>query len=103
MEKSVDLSSDALAFDAYYSAGPEKAIAIVRAARLYQQAVWVADDDPNLAFLWLVSAVEVSQCSGGRDMSHPVSYYASECPRYQTFSIPTVTNSMALWQRSCRI
>lgn len=39
-----------------------------RAARLYRQALWVADDDPELAWLLLVSAVEVgaTQWAGRR-------------------------------------
>jgi hypothetical protein len=37
---------------------PKDAIAIVRAARQYQQAVWVADSQPQLSWLLLVSAVE---------------------------------------------
>lgn len=38
----------------------KKAVALVRAARLYSSALWVADDDPNLAWLQLVSAIEVA-------------------------------------------
>jgi hypothetical protein len=34
------------------------AIALIRAARLYSNAIWVADSDPNLAWLQLVSAIE---------------------------------------------
>ena len=37
-----------------------RSAAIVKSARLYQQAVWIADEDPNLAFLWLVSSIEVA-------------------------------------------
>lgn len=37
----------------------KKAVALVRAARLYSNALWVADNDPNLAWLQLVSAIEV--------------------------------------------
>jgi len=33
--------------------------ALVKAARQYQQAIWVADSDPNLAWLILVSAIEI--------------------------------------------
>jgi hypothetical protein len=36
------------------------AVALVRAARMYERAVWVADDDPNLAWLNLVGALEVA-------------------------------------------
>jgi hypothetical protein len=27
---------------------------------MYQRAVWIADDDPNQAWLWLVGAIEVA-------------------------------------------
>lgn len=37
-----------------------QSVALVRAARQYQMAVWVADSDPELAWLQLVSAVEVA-------------------------------------------
>jgi len=38
---------------------PDDATAFIRAARAYQQGLWVCDSDPNLAWLLLVSAVEV--------------------------------------------
>ncbi len=47
---------------------PVHASALVRAARLYQQAVWVADSQPHLSWLLLVSAVEVAGvCSRADD------------------------------------
>lgn len=39
---------------------PEQAIALVRAARLYQDALWLAESEPNLSWLMLVAAVETS-------------------------------------------
>lgn len=36
-----------------------EAITLVRAARLYQDSVWIAESEPQLAWLLLVSAVEV--------------------------------------------
>lgn len=36
-----------------------EAITLVRAARLYQDAIWIAEAEPELAWLLLVSAVEV--------------------------------------------
>lgn len=39
---------------------PEQAIAIVRAARLYQDATWTADREPELSWILLVSAIEVA-------------------------------------------
>jgi hypothetical protein len=37
---------------------PEEAIVLVRAARLYQDALWLSESEPNLSWLMLVSAVE---------------------------------------------
>jgi hypothetical protein len=39
---------------------PEQAIALVRSARLYQDALWLAESEPNLCWLMLVGAVETA-------------------------------------------
>jgi hypothetical protein len=39
---------------------PEQAIALVRSARVYQDALWLAESEPNLSWLLLVSAVETA-------------------------------------------
>jgi hypothetical protein len=41
------------------------AVALVRAARLYQSAIWVAEDDPDSAWIRLTSAVEVASATSG--------------------------------------
>lgn len=46
--------------DPFHTLSPADAVALVRAARLYQSAVWIADADPNLAWLMLVSALEAA-------------------------------------------
>jgi hypothetical protein len=46
-------------FATYYRLTPTQAVALVRAARLYQDAMWVVESEPELAWLLLVSAVEV--------------------------------------------
>lgn len=38
----------------------EDEIALIRAARLYQDAIWIADSEPALSWLLLVSAVETA-------------------------------------------
>lgn len=45
------------------------AVALVRAARAYRQALWVAEDDPDLAWLELVGAAEAvaSRWDAGED------------------------------------
>ena len=46
-------------FCTYPNLSPKEAVALVRAARLYQDAVWVAETEPQLSWLFLVSALEV--------------------------------------------
>jgi hypothetical protein len=44
--------------DSYASMTAEQASALVRSARSYQEAIWIADGDPRQAWLRLVTAVE---------------------------------------------
>jgi hypothetical protein len=44
----------------YFSCDAARAATILRAARQWQQAAWVADSDPGLAWLQLVAAYEVA-------------------------------------------
>lgn len=39
---------------------PSAAIALIRSARLYQEALWIAESEPSLSWLLLVSAIEVA-------------------------------------------
>lgn len=50
----------------------EDAVALVKAARQYQQAIWHADADPNQAWLMLVSALETAANHWWRKDSIPV-------------------------------
>lgn len=60
MTRLVQVTEGLSLLQVYPSIGVEDANALVRAARLYQQAVWIADADPNLAWILLVSAVETA-------------------------------------------
>jgi len=42
------------------SLAPDHAIGLVRSARLYQDALWLSESEPNLSWLMLVSAVETA-------------------------------------------
>jgi len=44
----------------YPDLSPAFAVRLVRAARSYQNAVWIADTDPSLAWLLMVSAIEAA-------------------------------------------
>lgn len=60
--------ADAVGFlGRYPRCSADQAVALVRAARLYQQAVWVTDGDPPLAWLQLVSALEVAAGQWSKD------------------------------------
>jgi hypothetical protein len=43
-----------------FGTDPQDQIALIRAARLYQDAIWIADAEPALAWLLLVSAIETA-------------------------------------------
>lgn len=64
----------------YFDADATTAVAIVRAARSYQQAVWVADDDPTQAWIQLVSALEVAAESWRGAKASPTERLASAMP-----------------------
>lgn len=44
----------------WFDANPKDQIALIRSSRLYQEAIWVADAEPALAWLLLVSAIETA-------------------------------------------
>jgi hypothetical protein len=47
-------------FASWFDSDPCDQIALVRAARLYQDAIWIGDSEPALAWLMLVSAIETA-------------------------------------------
>ena len=54
--------------------------ALVKVARLYQQAVWIADSDPALAWLLLVSAVETAAVVWAQDGASPRDAFEASLP-----------------------
>jgi len=46
--------------ESYVLLTPQQAVELVRAARLYQDAVWLAENNPETSWLLLVSAIEVA-------------------------------------------
>jgi hypothetical protein len=58
LTREIDYSRLSL-LDVYPRMPVDQARALVRAARSYQEAIWVADSDPRQAWLRLVTAVEV--------------------------------------------
>ena len=58
MIRPVTLEAASAFLDIYPRLSPKQALGLVRAARSYQDALWIADSDPRLAWLRLVSAIE---------------------------------------------
>lgn len=51
---------------------PEDATALIKVARQYQEALWVADADPSLAWVMFVSAIEAAADHGTSKKDSPV-------------------------------
>ncbi len=58
--ESVSLPSAQDLLNTYPTLPRTDAIALVRAARQYEQAVWISDADPGVSWLQLVSAIEIA-------------------------------------------
>lgn len=56
----------------YHELQPAHAVALVRAARLYQDALWLAESQPELAWVLLVSAMEAIATQRQADTTNPV-------------------------------
>lgn len=69
------------ALELYPSLNADQAVTLVRAARGYQQALWIADDDPSLAWLYLVGAVESAASHWSTRQSEPVDILRLAHPR----------------------
>ena len=57
-ECNITKSKELERLDALYKLGKDEATALVIAARVYQEAIWIAEIQPELAWLLLVSAIE---------------------------------------------
>ncbi len=65
----------------YQYLGPEQATALVRAARSYRDALWVAEPEPELSWLLLVSALEVASVQQQIDHTSPVDILRASKPK----------------------
>jgi len=56
----------------YPNLTPEKANALIQAARLYQDALWIAESEPNLSWIMLVTALETAANEFDSSKSEPL-------------------------------
>jgi hypothetical protein len=52
--------SEAILVNTFVNLTPSESIALIRSSRLYQDAIWIAETEPELSWLMLVSAVETA-------------------------------------------
>ncbi len=57
----------------YYKLKEENAIGLIRAARLYQTALWISEHQPELSWIMFVSAIETVAQKWRKDSIEPVS------------------------------
>jgi hypothetical protein len=71
LQRTEDLRQLPELFNTYPTLEPAEALVLIKSARLYQQAIWYADTDPNQAWLMLVSAIETAADHWWRKDSTP--------------------------------
>jgi hypothetical protein len=72
----------------YRTMDGESARAVVRAARMYQQAIWIADDSPNLSWLYLVGAAEVAAQHWRGTVAEPIDVLRAAFPKIADLIAP---------------
>lgn len=72
LQRTEDLRKLPDLFGTYPALEKADAMVLIKAARLYQQAIWYADTDPNQAWLMLVSAIETAADHWWKKDSTPV-------------------------------
>jgi hypothetical protein len=68
--------------------GMGDSVALVRSARLYQDAVWLAESQPGLAWLLLVSAVETAAHHWRQSQDSPVDRLRASKPDLESLLVP---------------
>jgi hypothetical protein len=89
MNRHVNLADLAPLLSAYRAAPAAAARTLVRAARMYQQGIWVADDTANLSWLYLVGAAETAATTWQLHRESPAELLTREMPELVTAVAPT--------------
>lgn len=64
----------------YPTLTPEDAITIVKASRLYQDALWIAESEPELAWIMFVSAIETAANHWDKSKVTPLEKFETKNP-----------------------
>lgn len=85
-------------FDSIPFLSPDRSITLIRAARLYQDALWVVESEPALAWLLLVSAVETAANQWRTKQDSPLDrlkYSKAELYEYLNANSPEILATVA--------
>lgn len=74
---------------------PRQAVDLVRAARLYQDALWTVESEPNLAWLMLVAAIETAANSFYITKDPPLERLRTSCPEFVKYLENTGVKGLA--------
>lgn len=74
---------------------PQQAMNLVRAARLYQDALWTVEAEPNLAWLMLVSAIETAANSFYTTEESPLERLRASRPEFVKYLENTEVEGLA--------
>lgn len=64
--------NDAHILRSYPKLSPTEAVALIKAARLYQDAIWISEFQPSLSWIFFVSAIETSANHWRREKELPL-------------------------------
>ena len=92
--KSVDITGVGDQLRSYASLSATDAVALARAAREYSQAVWIAESDPEMSWLQLVSALEVAALQWDSSEPNWVAEFANRFPELNEKLTPLLGDAL---------
>jgi len=75
-----NLNSEIILLRRFPELAAKDAVAVVRAARSYQEAIWIADSDPEISWLMLVTAAEIAALHWDKARFSPIEKLTASHP-----------------------
>ena len=86
--------NDAIHLQKFTEISPDDAMALIRAARLYQDAMWIAESEPSLAWLLLVSSVETAADYWRKEKETPIERMRASKPELEALLIQNCSENV---------
>ena len=68
---------------------PQDAVAVVRSARLYQDAIWIAESEPELSWIFMVSSIETAAFHWRREKESSLERLKADFPDLENILKPS--------------